>query len=79
MPRAGAYIVSDLPPDRLCRIECKRCGRADAYRRETLLQRFGNAALPQVIVALTECKRRGDFGDPCQARYAEPIGSRRPR
>jgi hypothetical protein len=29
MPRSGAYVVSDLPRDRLCRIACERCGRAD--------------------------------------------------
>jgi hypothetical protein len=36
MPRGGAYTVSDLPLDRLCQIACTRCGRAGAYRRETL-------------------------------------------
>jgi hypothetical protein len=42
MPRAGAHIVSDLPRDRLCRIACERCGRAGAYRRETLAARSGD-------------------------------------
>jgi hypothetical protein len=26
MPRSGAYVISDLPRDRLCRIACQRCG-----------------------------------------------------
>jgi hypothetical protein len=37
-----------------------RCGRAGAYRRETLAARFGDAALPDVIITLTACPRRGD-------------------
>lgn len=77
MPRSGAYVVSDLPRDRLCRIACERCGRSGAYRRETLAARFGDMALPDVLIALTACERRGDFSRPCGAGYVEPLGAAR--
>jgi hypothetical protein len=54
-----------------------RCGRAGAYRRETLAVRFGDMALPEVFMALTGCERRGDFSKPCGAGYAEPLGAAR--
>ena len=75
MPRGGAYTVSDLPRARLCRIACKRCGRVGAYRPATLAARFGDAALPDVLIAVTACERRGDFGNPCGAHYVEPLGA----
>ncbi len=51
MPRGGAYTVSDLPRDRLCRIACARCGRVGAYRPATLAARFGDMALPDALAA----------------------------
>src|SRR5262249_37702550 len=75
MPRGGAYTISDLPRDRLCRIACERCGRRGAYRRDTLPQRFGEAALGDVLIAVTACEQRGDYSRPCAARYVEPPGA----
>jgi hypothetical protein len=31
-------------------------------------------ALPDVLIALTACPRRGDFSRPCGAAYVEPLG-----
>lgn len=42
MPRAGAYIVSDLP-EGLTAIHCPKCGRAGRYKCKTLVERFGLA------------------------------------
>jgi len=77
MPRSGAYVVSDLPRHRLCRNVCARCGRSGAYRREKLAARYGNIALPDVLIALTACERRGDFSKPYGAGYVEPPGAAR--
>lgn len=74
MPRGGAYLVSDLPRDRLCRITCARCGRAGAYRPETLAARFGDMALPDVLIALAGYRRRGDYSVPCGAGLCGPAG-----
>ena len=76
MPRSGAYTVSDLPHDRICGIACTRCGRAGAYRLETLAARFGDMALPDVLIALAAREHRGDFSKPCGAAYLEPPGAR---
>src|SRR5690348_16142942 len=74
MPRSGAYVVSDLPRNRLCRIACARCGRAGAYRREPLAARFGDIALPDVLITLTGCERRGDYSVPCGTGHVDPPG-----
>jgi len=39
--------------------------------------RFGDMALPDVIIALTACPRRGDYSAPCGAGYVEPPGAAR--
>ena len=42
------------------RIECERCGRAGSYRLDGLIERFGvDAALPDVLMELAACERRG--------------------
>jgi hypothetical protein len=48
-------------------------GRTGAYRPETLAARFGDAALPDVLIALTACPRHGDFSSPCRA--VDPPGA----
>ena len=77
MPRAGAYLVSDPPADRVCRIAGRKCDRRGAYRPETLAARFGmNAALPDVLVRLSaDCPRRGDFSNPCGVICLDALGA----
>jgi len=75
MPRSGAYLVSDLPADQLCRIACRKCDRRGAYRRDTLAARFGaDAVLPDVLARLAACSRRGDFSNPCGAVWIDAPG-----
>jgi hypothetical protein len=50
--------------------------RAGAYRRETLVARFGDVALPDVIIALTAWPQHGDYSRPCGAGYVDPPGAR---
>ena len=73
MPRSGAYVVSDPSRDRLCRIVCARCGRTGAYRPATLAARFGDMAVPDVLIVVTACEGRGDYSRPCGAAYVEPL------
>jgi hypothetical protein len=74
-PRRGAYLVSDLPADRLCRIACRKCDRRGSYRRDTLAARYGGgAALDDVIGRLAACPYRGDLANPCGVVYLEPLG-----
>jgi hypothetical protein len=75
MPRAGAYIVSDLP-EGLTAIRCPKCGRYGRYRKATLLARFGpDEPLPHVLNLLADCPKRGEWSDPCQVVYSEPLGA----
>jgi hypothetical protein len=45
-------------------VECQRCGRAGRYRLEGLIERFGAAALPDVLMDLAAYERREDFNAP---------------
>lgn len=76
MPRAGAYIVSELP-EGMTAIVCRKCGRFGRYRKETLLARFGpDEPLPHVLNLIANCPKRGSFSDNCGAVYSEPLGCR---
>jgi len=77
MPLGGAFTVSDLSRDRLCRIAYSRCGRSGAYRPETLTARFGNMALPDVLIALAACEHQGNYSMPCGVGCVEPLGAMR--
>lgn len=79
MPRAGAYIVSELR-EGLTEIKCPKCGRFGRYRRETLLAQFGpDTPLPHVLRLIANCPRFGNMGDNCGAVYSEPLGRARPK
>lgn len=78
MPRSGAYLVRDEPTDRLCRIACLKCDREGAYRRESLVERFGlDWPMPDVLIKLAKetCPKHGSFSDPCGAVFLEPQGA----
>jgi len=73
-PRSEPYLVGDLP-EWLTAIAFTKCERMGRYRRATLLSRFGsNTPLPDVLVKLADCARRGDMGAPCALVYSEPLG-----
>jgi hypothetical protein len=62
-----AITLSNCHVDPL-RIECGKCGRRGQYRLETLRQTYGaTAALPDGLVRLADCPRRGNPSDPCAA------------
>jgi hypothetical protein len=44
-----------------------RCGRTGAYGPETLAARFGDMALPDVLIALTGVRAARDFSAPPQS------------
>ena len=77
MPRAGAYLVSDLPEGPTA-IHCPKCGRAGRYRKDTLLRRFGpDMPPPTVLNVIANCPRRASFSNNCGAVYSEPLGALR--
>lgn len=74
MPKDGAYIVSDLPKDRLFEIVCAPCERVGRFKRETLIERFGpDQNIPDLIAKLSACPKHGQYHDACKVRLAEPV------
>lgn len=68
LPRAGAYIVSDLP-NGLTAIECPKCGRRGRYRKSTLIERFGpDAPLPTVLNLLADCPKLREWSETAGTR-----------
>jgi len=75
--RNGSYTLGEFPA-KVVRIDCPRCERAGRYRLDGLTARFGaDAALPDVLLALTSCERRSDFSRPRGARFTDLVRSRR--
>jgi hypothetical protein len=68
---SGALTLETYPFDTIC-IECRKCGRAGRYRRETLQSRFGDkAAMPDVLAQVADCRRRRNASDPCGVVYPD--------
>jgi len=69
--RSGSRSLGEFPLD-VVRIDCERCGRAERYRKDGLVARFGaDIALPDLLMELAQCERRADFSKPCGARYTD--------
>ncbi len=62
---AAKYEAEDT---HLARIARRRVA-FDPYRGA---ERFGDMALPDVLIALSACERRGNFSTPCGAGYVDP-------
>ncbi len=70
MPRAGAYLDSDLP-ESVTTIACAKCGRRGRYRRATLVARLGlDAPLPTLLNKLAYCRRHRNASDPCAVMFS---------
>jgi hypothetical protein len=69
--RIGSLSLGEFHLD-VVRIECPRCDQAGSYRRDGLVERFGeDIALPDLLLALASCERRADFSRPCGARFTD--------
>lgn len=58
-PYASPYL-SDVPEGTMIRVKCDRndCGRKGQYRRETLIERYGDGPLPDVLTKIaSDCPR----------------------
>lgn len=59
-------------PSALIRISCLPCERMARYSRSALLRRFpADIPIKDLLVALTECHRHGNSGDPCRMNYPD--------
>jgi hypothetical protein len=59
MPRAGAAILSDHPPEYRLEVACGKCERHGSYRVATLIARHGDVGLPRLLsLVAADCQRR---------------------
>jgi hypothetical protein len=70
MPRDGARTLSDLHEPTLTVI-CVLCGRRGRYAVTHLIERHGDAKLPDLLEALTNCPkvRSASIHDRCAVRF----------
>jgi hypothetical protein len=70
MPRDGARTLSDLREPTLTVI-CVLCGRRGRYAIAHLIERHGDAKLPGLLEALTNCPkvRSASIHDRCAVRF----------
>jgi hypothetical protein len=75
MPRNGVFTVGDMREGEVLEIVCDRCDRRGVYRKATLLERFGDMGIPEVIGKIAACPRRGQYHDGCKAKLGRPIAA----
>jgi hypothetical protein len=70
MSRDGARTLSDLRETALTVI-CMRCGRQGRYAVAKLIERYGDAKLPDLLQALAGCPkvRSSSIHDRCAVRF----------
>ena len=56
MPRDGAVVLSDLRSPTLS-IVCEPCGRRGTYNVARLMERHGDAKLPDLLQTLANCAK----------------------
>lgn len=54
--RDSVYTLSDVRTPALT-IECELCGRADRYNVARLIERYGDASLPDLLHQLADCPK----------------------
>jgi hypothetical protein len=70
MPRAGAFILSDVLRPTLS-IVCDPCGRHGTYSVARLMERHGDARLTDLLQTLANCPkaRSASIYDRCKAVF----------
>ena len=54
----------------LQRLSCEKCGRRGQYRKGKLIAVHGpDIPLPDLLVEIAKCERRGQMHDNCGVRY----------
>ena len=56
MPRDGAVVLPDLRSSTLS-IVCEPCGRRGTYNVARLMERYGDAKLPDLLQTLANCAK----------------------
>jgi hypothetical protein len=70
--RDHAHSLSDFRVPTLS-IECEPCGRRGRYNIARLMEKYGDAKLPELRHVLANCPKTKSFSihDQCKVRYGE--------
>ena len=70
--RAHAHTLSDFRVPTLS-IECEPCGRRGRYNIARLMEKYGDARLPELRHVLANCPKAKSVSvrDQCKVRYGE--------
>ena len=73
LPHDHRLTITRHDPTNAITIRCDRCSPVGRYKRRTLIERFGpDAAMPDVLNAITACERNGRLSvERCEAYYEE--------
>ena len=67
----GSLLPATYPTDAIT-IRCDRCNRVGRYKRQTLIERYGDAAMPDVLNEITACEHNQRLSvDRCKAYFEE--------
>jgi hypothetical protein len=68
--RENAHTLSDFRAPTLS-IECEACGRFGRYNVAKLMEKYGDAKLPELRHVLANCPKSKSFSfrDQCKVRY----------
>ncbi len=71
MPRDGALTLSDVRSSTLS-IVCEPCSMCGVYNVARLMERHGDAKLPELLQTLTNCPKAhsANIHDRCKAVYS---------
>jgi hypothetical protein len=77
--RDNAHTLSDFLVPTLS-IECEPCGRAGRYTVAKLIEKYGDARLPELLDVLADCPKAKSFSfrDRCRVVYGEDSRSSTP-
>ena len=69
---AGSLSPATYPTDAIT-IRCDLCSRVGRYKRQTLIERYGQeAAMPDVLNEITACEQNARLStERCKAYFAE--------
>jgi hypothetical protein len=69
--RENAHTLSDFRVPTLS-IECEPCGRRGRYNVARLMEKYGDAKLPELLQVLAQCHKDPlSMRDRCRVRYGE--------
>ena len=65
----GSIKLRDHPGN-VVRLSCEKCGRQGQYQKGKLIAIHGpDIPLPELLVEIAQCERRGQMHDNCGVRY----------